>query len=250
MSDERIIYHIVPADYYNNLPGDQPYIPQRFAEEGFIHCTRGEERTLLVANTVYRKKPDNFLLLVIDEHKVQPEIRHEIVGEILFPHIYGPLNRDAITRVQEMVRAPDGTFLTIGAPPEPATPLDVHPTALAAAASIEDVLAETRRLRTLATERIAVLEEEIQAFRQGRPYTPPPTPTVPVEVIQEKPAPTVEQLTQRIEKIEQSIIDLRSILVDRLDTLEARVKTLEKKPAPRKTTAKTKPGKSARKSSS
>lgn len=244
MSNESILYHIVLADYYDSLPADQPYVPPRFAEEGFIHCTKGEDRLLLVANTVYRKMPGKFWLLVIDEHKVKPEIRYEIVGEIVFPHIYGPLNRDAIVRVQEMARAADGTFLTIGAPPEPSEPLSVHPAALAAHATIEDVLAETRRLRHVATERIAALEQEIEAFRQGRPAPAgQPVSAAPAapSALAITPGPgDVERLAGQISRVEQQLVELNALIVNRLDKLEARVKALEKKraPSPRQPTRK------------
>lgn len=247
MSDERIIYHIVAADYYNNLPADQPYLPPRFAEEGFIHCTRGEDRVLLVANTLYRKTPGQFLLLVIDERRVQAEIRNEIVGEILFPHIYGPLNRDAIVRVQEMARAADGTFLPIGEPPQPVEPLSLHPAVTAAQASLEDVLAETRRLRKYATQRIAELEQEIEAFRQGKPYTPPPAPAVkvPAQPVSATAPTDLEALAERVARLEQQLIDTRSLLVDRMDKLEAHLAALAKKCAADKRS--TAPTKTARK---
>jgi uncharacterized protein (DUF952 family) len=231
MSEERIIYHIVPAEYYDQQPVDQAYRPPRFEEEGFIHCTKGDERTLLVANTLYRKTPGKFWLLVIDERQVEAEIRYEIVGEILFPHIHGPLNRDAIVRVQEMGRAQDGTFLSIGIAPEPLDELSVHPAALAVEASIEDVLLETRRLRQLATERIAVLEQEIQAYLEGRavPPTAPaaPTPPKPIKI----PVSTGPSERERLAGLETHMVELRSLLVDRIDKLEARVGALEKKTA-------------------
>ncbi len=228
-TEERIIYHIVPADDYDKMPPDQPYTPLRFAEEGFIHCAKGEERVLLVANTVYRKVPGKFLLLVIGERLVEPEIRYEIVGEILFPHIYGPLNRNAIIRVQEMARAKDGTFLTIAEPPSPIEALGVHPAAVAAEAGIEDVLLEMRRLRRVADKRIAAMEQEIESFRQGKPT--PVTTQAPAPAT--APASASKPSVDPMSKLEQQIIDLRSILVDRIDKLEARVATLEKKLAPR-----------------
>lgn len=235
--DEQIIYHIVPAGYYDGLSTDQPYVSERFAEEGFIHCTKDEERVLLVANTLYRKTRGKFWLLVIDERRVQPEIRYEIVGEILFPHIYGALNRDAILRVQEMARAQDGTFLTIGAPPPP-EPLSVHPAALAAEASIEDVLAETRRLRQAAVERIAALEQEIEAFRQGRPI-PPSAPSAPAKVAPD----AIESLSKRVAALEQQVaedrVKITQLSSEVVDALTQRVAALERRVAERQ--AKTAP---------
>jgi glutathione S-transferase len=49
-------------------------------------------------------------VLYIDQDRVTPPIRYDDPAEV-FPHIYGPLNRDAIVAVKAIGRAPDGTFL-------------------------------------------------------------------------------------------------------------------------------------------
>ena len=51
-------------------------------------------------------------MLVIDKEKVSAEIKYE-EPEQIYPHIYGPLNRDAIVSVQPVNRAEDGTFLAV-----------------------------------------------------------------------------------------------------------------------------------------
>jgi len=101
-----IIYHLVPADYWHNLDPAAPYLPAEFENDGFIHCTRGLDLLLPVANTFYRDVDGEFLLLVIDETRVSAEIKYE--GD--FPHVYGPLNRDAIVAVHRMGRRADGSF--------------------------------------------------------------------------------------------------------------------------------------------
>ncbi len=101
-----IIYHLVPADYWHSLNPTAPYLPRDFESDGFIHCTRGLDLLLQVANTLYQNVPGEFLLLVIDEGQVSAEIRYEDG----FPHIYGPLNQDAIVAVHTMPRNADGCF--------------------------------------------------------------------------------------------------------------------------------------------
>src|SRR5512136_2875022 len=140
-SDAYTIYHLTPAEYFNSLPADQPYLPREFERDGFIHCTKGEERMLLVADTVYRRVPGNFLLLVIDERKVTAPVQYENVGGILFPHIYGALNRDAIVRVVAIGRRDDGTFLPIGEPDAAAEDAAVAEAWLAQS-RVEQLLAE------------------------------------------------------------------------------------------------------------
>jgi len=101
-----IIYHLVPADYWHGLNPTTSYLPRDLENDGFIHCTRGLDLLLQVANTFYRDVPGEFLLLVIDERQISAEIKYEDG----FPHIYGPLNQDAIVAVHTMPRHTDGRF--------------------------------------------------------------------------------------------------------------------------------------------
>jgi len=54
---------------------------------------------------------DDLVLLVIDPAKVGPAIKYEgAPGSQQFPHIYGPLNLDAVVAVMALPRGRDGTF--------------------------------------------------------------------------------------------------------------------------------------------
>ena len=68
-------------------------------EEGFIHCSVAGQ-VAGVADRFYRGLTD-LVLLAIDERLVRPEIRCEAPPGTSerFPHIYGPLNLDAVVRV-------------------------------------------------------------------------------------------------------------------------------------------------------
>jgi len=79
-------------------------------EVGFIHCSRLGQ-VAAVANARYRPAPP-LVLLVIDPGKVRAEIRDEDLegaGQP-FPHVYGPLNIDAVVEVRPFVPGPDGSF--------------------------------------------------------------------------------------------------------------------------------------------
>lgn len=112
------IYHLVPAGYFYSLPPDQPYLTPDFAREGFIHCTGTPEIVHLVANDHLRQVPGDFLVLTIDPDRLVAPLKWEPApappgapaGTIEFPHIYGLLNRDAITDIRRMRRHADGTF--------------------------------------------------------------------------------------------------------------------------------------------
>ena len=105
------ICHLVPIDYWQAQPADRPYVPADFEREGFMHCTRGYEQVAVVANRYYCNDPREWLVLVLEEHAITSEVKYEPGGDgLLYPHIYGPLNREAIREVLRMPRDPDGTF--------------------------------------------------------------------------------------------------------------------------------------------
>ncbi|HLY28244.1 MAG TPA: DUF952 domain-containing protein, partial [Aggregatilineales bacterium] len=109
-----IIYHITRAEYYAAQPPDRPYLPEAYAKDGFIHCTRGADLMATVANKHYRRTPGDFLMLVLSTRALTSPLKYESFDAELpfpFPHIYGPINRDAILEVVKMKRASDGTFL-------------------------------------------------------------------------------------------------------------------------------------------
>ena len=106
-----LIYHLVPQDDWAASPPDRPYTPAAYAHEGFIHCTSGEKQLAVVANRYYRNDRRVWVALAIAEERVSSQIKYEPGTDgLLYPHIYGALNRDAVMAVLPMPRAPDGTF--------------------------------------------------------------------------------------------------------------------------------------------
>jgi release factor glutamine methyltransferase len=82
--------------------------------EGFIHCSQPEQ-VVEVANRFYRGMHEP-VLLWLDPDKVKAEIRWESAGGIQFPHIYGPINLEAVISVRSMDFEPDGSYLPIQLP--------------------------------------------------------------------------------------------------------------------------------------
>lgn len=117
------ILHLIPAAEYQALAAGQPYLPKSYEADGFIHCTKEPEVMLQIANRFYKTLPGTLFVLVIDAEKVSAPVKWEAPahpdgspaqpGERLFPHIYGPLNRDAIVAVRTASRDKDGTFLSV-----------------------------------------------------------------------------------------------------------------------------------------
>jgi uncharacterized protein (DUF952 family) len=109
-----IIYHIATASGWDAARRDGQYTistrGRTLAEQGFIHASTSGQ-VAPVANMVYKGLP-GLLVLVIDTDRVGPEIRWEPVPgwDAPFPHIYGPLNTDAVVATRPFEPGPDGEF--------------------------------------------------------------------------------------------------------------------------------------------
>jgi uncharacterized protein (DUF952 family) len=117
-SDARsagITYHLVPVDIWQKARNLPFYTPEAYEADGFIHCTNGIDQVIEVGNRYYTGDPRQFVLLVLDVPRITSEIRYDDPDRI-FPHIYGPLNTDAVVGELTVNRAPDGTFLSVDRP--------------------------------------------------------------------------------------------------------------------------------------
>ena len=103
----RPLLHICPrADWQAR---DDVYRCASLVSEGFIHCSWPEQ--VVATASRFFKGQRGLVLLVIDAARVVPEIRCEAAanGE-MFPHIYGPLNADAVIEVLAFDPGVDGSF--------------------------------------------------------------------------------------------------------------------------------------------
>ncbi|MGW0711895.1 DUF952 domain-containing protein [Streptomyces sp. NPDC002643] len=103
-----MIHHVVSPDAWNARP-DEPYAPASLPEDGFVHCSPDEATTLAVINAFYGDAPKPLHVLLIDEQRLDARVEFEaadpapppgVGDDVLFPHVYGPINRDAVVRVQ------------------------------------------------------------------------------------------------------------------------------------------------------
>jgi uncharacterized protein (DUF952 family) len=106
----RIAYHGATKRYFESLDPLMAYVPEPFAREGFIHTTEGREAVSITLTKYYKSSDEPWVVIYIDQDRVTSPIRYDDPAEV-FPHIYGPLNRDAIVAVRDVARASDGTFL-------------------------------------------------------------------------------------------------------------------------------------------
>ena len=104
------IMHITNKEDWLRAVEVGSYQADSLASEGFIHCSTPAQITG-VANRYYSGQ-HGLLLLSIDAGQVQSEIRSEnlVGGQELFPHIYGPLNLEAVVKVCEIEPGADGSF--------------------------------------------------------------------------------------------------------------------------------------------
>jgi glutathione S-transferase len=80
------------------------------AEVGFVHCGF-EEQVARVANSLFRGVP-RLVVLRIAIDRLNTEVRYENLQgrNQVFPHIYGPLNLDAVVAVMPLPPGADGIF--------------------------------------------------------------------------------------------------------------------------------------------
>ena len=99
MSAKEHIFHVARAEDWRAARAHGTYrISTRdrtLEQEGFIHCSYAHQVAHVVST--YFHDVEDLLLLVIDPARVTAEIRVESAGGAeRFPHIYGPLNVDAV----------------------------------------------------------------------------------------------------------------------------------------------------------
>ncbi len=84
------------------------YRPASLANEGFIHCSL-ENQIMEVANRYYADVPD-MVVLWIDPQKLESQVRWEKSGATYYPHVYGPINLEAVSAVTDLRLEPDGSY--------------------------------------------------------------------------------------------------------------------------------------------
>jgi uncharacterized protein (DUF952 family) len=106
-------FHLTTMECWERQKNLETYVPDAFANEGFIHCTDGQQNMIDTANRYYANDPATFICLEIDPARVSSEIRYEDPAHI-YPHIYGPLNTEAVIAIRSMIRNVDGRFVRLG----------------------------------------------------------------------------------------------------------------------------------------
>jgi len=118
-----LILHLTSRDEWLSALKAGEYRTPSLLTDGFIHCST-EKQIVQVADSFYAGR-HGLVLLVIDPSRLRPELHWEPpahptpqtdlpLSDDLFPHIYGPLNIEAVLNVLSFEPKPDGKF-----PPPP-----------------------------------------------------------------------------------------------------------------------------------
>ena len=110
-----MILHILKRREWNDASAKGTYTPPSLRSEGFIHCSTASQ-AVATANIYFAGQPD-LVILCIDESRLISPLKYEVPAvegdvrpDTLFPHIYGPLNLDAIVSVHDFPCDAQGLF--------------------------------------------------------------------------------------------------------------------------------------------
>lgn len=108
-----MIYHITPLENWQRAQQIGQYTAASLESEGFIHASTREQ----VEDTaqLFYHGQTGLVLLAIDPDRLRSELRYEAGSAAhgvkqLFPHVYGPINLEAVVEVLPFEPLPDGSF--------------------------------------------------------------------------------------------------------------------------------------------
>jgi uncharacterized protein (DUF952 family) len=114
-----MLVHICAKIDWQLAQGLGEHRPDTLEAVGFIHLS-APEQVHLPANRLYAGRAD-LMLLHIDPDRLTAPVRWEPgvptdPESMLFPHLYGPLPIEAVTRVTPYLPQLDGSFPPLAAP--------------------------------------------------------------------------------------------------------------------------------------
>jgi len=95
-----MVYHILTSAEWERARSNSTYTPPAFEQEGFIHLCDEDQIAGVIER--YFPEPEDLVVLCIKPEQLNAELRYEnlLGGEEQFPHLYGPLNLDAVLDVE------------------------------------------------------------------------------------------------------------------------------------------------------
>lgn len=105
------IVHICDSQTWQSAQTAGEYCATSLQTEGFIHFSRPEQ-ALDTANRYYTGQ-QGLLLLWINPATLRAELRWENSHGEVYPHLYGPLNLDAVLQALPFPPDADGVFRSL-----------------------------------------------------------------------------------------------------------------------------------------
>lgn len=95
-----LIFHIVLPEIWESFADKNEYEAESLATEGFIHCSYRNQVDEVLER--YYKNTERVLILEINPHLLTSELISELsTNSEYYPHIYGKINKTAITNIEE-----------------------------------------------------------------------------------------------------------------------------------------------------
>lgn len=106
------IYHLLSRQLWDRQT-ESDYRADSLATEGFIHCSFAHQ--LAWAANRFHAETEDLIALEIDVSRLKSELKVEppsptSTSSELFPHVYGPINRDAVVDAHVMRRNAQGQW--------------------------------------------------------------------------------------------------------------------------------------------
>jgi uncharacterized protein (DUF952 family) len=94
-----MIYHVLKADEWEYARKQKDYTPATFDQDGFIHLCKADQFEAVVSR--YFLGQGDLATLCLAPEALNAPLRYEnlLGGDELYPHLYGPLNLDAVMNV-------------------------------------------------------------------------------------------------------------------------------------------------------
>jgi uncharacterized protein (DUF952 family) len=112
-----LVHLVAGAEWERVRSTGTPYWPPGADDAGFVHLS-APSQVHLPAQRIFPGRTD-VVLLVIDATRLRAPLRWEEgdppEGDLRFPHLYGPLDLDAVVRVVPYRPGADGRFAPLAA---------------------------------------------------------------------------------------------------------------------------------------
>ncbi|MEF8790489.1 MAG: DUF952 domain-containing protein [Haloarculaceae archaeon] len=98
--------HVLERDRWEAV--EDAYRPESLDSEGFVHFSTVD--SILAVAQYGHADADDPVLLVVDPAELDAEVRYEETPSGAFPHVHGPLGREAVVELLEFPRE-DGRYV-------------------------------------------------------------------------------------------------------------------------------------------